>query len=227
MSRRAPIGETPSATPPWASAEDVEAAVKRAVAAHLLELTRGRPEYAHLLEPARVARAVALAVRFLEKECDAPPPAAVVRPHGGRRVGKRAEKLQKKFASLSQMHILPGMTPVQLVQLREHLGWSVKQMAEYLGVHFVTVYGWENGKRQVSQRRVRLLLQDLWDKAFGEPWDRERARAEVSKRLGVDADRAGQLLVEYGRLPGEPWRDVVGRVVDGERNRTVERAARS
>lgn len=122
---------------------------------------------------------------------------------------------------------MPGMdlTAGQLVQLREHLGLSVKELADYLGVTKGAVYQWERGDYPVGSPRVRALLADLWDKAFGAPWDRERARTETSKRLGVDADRAGQLLLEYGRSPGEPWRDVVGRVVDGERYRKVGRVA--
>lgn len=153
------------------------------------------------------------------------PSAASSAAHGGGRVGPGRPRVQKILKFLSSFCILPGMTSRQLIDLREKLGWPVAQLAEYLGVSHVTVHNWENGKHAVSNRRVRLLLEDLWDREYGAPWDRERARLEVAKRLGTDADRSGSLLVEYGRAPGESWRSVVSRVVDGERFRKVGRVA--
>lgn len=119
------------------------------------------------------------------------------------------------------------LTAGQLVQLREALAWDVSTLASYLGVTKGAVYQWERGASRVGSPRVRQLLADLWDKQYGAPWDRERARRELAGRLGIDAGRAGQLLVEYGRVHGEPWRDVVGRVVDGERYKIMARAARA
>lgn len=102
---------------------------------------------------------------------------------------------------------------------------STSEFAEVVGVDYTTAYRWETGESAPRGKRIKRLLEDLMDKAFGPPWDRERARAEVAKRLGVDLDHAGQLLIEYGRSPGEPWRDVCGRVVDGERHHKLGRVA--
>lgn len=120
---------------------------------------------------------------------------------------------------------MAGMTAGQLVQLREKLGHSVPEFARLLGVDHTAVYRWEAGKTRVRNRALRAQLLDLYQQAFGAPMDREGARDAIAQRLGVDLNRAGQLLVEYGRLPGEPWRDTVGRVVDGERYRKLGRVA--
>jgi transcriptional regulator with XRE-family HTH domain len=154
------------------------------------------------------------------------PPASSAASHGGRRVGAGRPRVKMNLAIAENVAILPGMTAGQLVQLREKLGLSVPEFARLLGVDNTALYRWEAGKSRVRNVALRAQLQDLYDKAFGPPWDRERARLEVAKRLGMDLNRAGQLLAEYGRLdPGEPWRDVAGRVVDGEKHRRLGRVA--
>jgi transcriptional regulator with XRE-family HTH domain len=112
---------------------------------------------------------------------------------------------------------MPGMTSGQLVRLRETMGLSVARFAVLLGVSPRAVYQWESGERRVTNRRAQEFLQDLYAEHLGGPLTRAQARLQVAQRLGVTLEAAGRLLVSYGRAPKEGWRDVVGRVVDGER----------
>lgn len=145
--------------------------------------------------------------------------------HGGDRVRRGRPRGKKNLLMRVDCAILPGMKAGQLTQLREQLRLTVAEFADLIGVSPRAVYQWEAGERTVRGRAVKQKLEDLWDRCFGPPWDRERARLEVAKRLGVDLDRAGQLLTEYGHVQGEPWRDVAGRVVDGERFHKLGRVA--
>ena len=146
-------------------------------------------------------------------------------PHGGGRVKRGRPPVHRNLAIAQKASILPGMTAGQMVQLREKLGLSVPEFARLIGVDHTAVYRWEAGKSRVRNVALRAQLLDLYAKAFGPEMTREGAREQIAQRLGVDLNRAGQLLVEYGRLSGEPWRDVLGRVVDGERHRSLGRVA--
>lgn len=49
------------------------------------------------------------------------------------------------------------MTPSQLIQLREKLGWSQNRLAENLGVNRSTVHRWEKGMRRIPAIAEKLL----------------------------------------------------------------------
>lgn len=145
--------------------------------------------------------------------------------HAHEVVDGRRRRRQKKLELASDLPILPGMKAGHIVELREALGLSVKEFAALVGVEFSSVYRWESGKGSVQSSRVRDLLTDLYEKHVkAAPLDYSGAKLYVAKRLGVDIEAAARLLQEYGRAPGEGWRAVAERVVDGERYKGLHAA---
>lgn len=147
--------------------------------------------------------------------------------HGRKSVGRGRPRDKEKLENAKNSYIMPGMKAGELVTVRERLGWTIAQVADFAGVTVQTVYRWENGTHRVTGKRARLALQDLRDRASERSWTREDARVRIVQDLGVDAAAAGRLLVRYGRAPGESWRDVAGRVTDGERYEGRARPRRS
>lgn len=60
------------------------------------------------------------------------------------------------------------MTPEQLREWRERHGWSLRQMADRLGVNYSAVSRWEQGKRRVPNLLDRAL-HDLERELCGQP----------------------------------------------------------
>ncbi len=113
---------------------------------------------------------------------------------------------------------MPGMTAKEVRQLREKMGLSIREFAKRLGVSLATAYRAESG-HPIRILAARERLRVLWAEVMERPSSRTAAAHEIARQLDTSRAEAGQLLIRYGRVQGEPWGDVVSRVVDGERSR--------
>ena len=50
------------------------------------------------------------------------------------------------------------MTPEKFKEIREMLGWSQAQMADYLGINYRTVGRWELGRTRIPHMAALLVL---------------------------------------------------------------------
>lgn len=61
------------------------------------------------------------------------------------------------------------MTISELKRIRKKLGWSYEKFAEEAGIHYNTVYRWENGKfkpSKLAMRQMEMVKQALIHKGL-------------------------------------------------------------
>lgn len=51
------------------------------------------------------------------------------------------------------------MSPEEINNLRDALGWTVREMARYLNVSKASISGWENGRCRPTGERIALMVQ--------------------------------------------------------------------
>jgi DNA-binding XRE family transcriptional regulator len=88
-------------------------------------------------------------------------------------------------AFMSGKKSVPGITfSLSILSLRERLGWTQKQLAEYLGVSYASVNRWENGRAKplpIIYRAINELEEESYKKKF-----REGSRGLPRKKRGPD-----------------------------------------
>lgn len=80
------------------------------------------------------------------------------------------------------------MKPDEIRRLRHRIGWTLRQMAEYLEVSPGTVSRWENGERGVDPWREQVLY-ELKERA--DALESKQQRHELGEALARAAITAG------------------------------------
>ena len=76
------------------------------------------------------------------------------------------------------------MTAEQIKELRERIGITQRQLADYLGVNQATIYRWEAGTTRIGSETHIVLLQIL-EERFQEGPDGIRARFARGNKVDI------------------------------------------